>query len=353
MKRKLNVGAVMILMVVAAAVTFNITSVYYMNSFNQKFADLASKESQYAKLAELDEMVQNNYYGEVNNDEISDYLCYGYIAGLGDKYSAYYNQKDFEALYGKIEGSAQGIGVNVAEDKEIGAITVVNVMKNSPAEKAGLLAGDSIVKVGGKTIVELGGYSAGFTALKGDKGSIAEITVLRDGKTLEFSVVREDFELETVWYRMVDDIGYIEVTNFDTNTPVHFTQAVDSLIAEGARALIFDMRHNTGGEVNAVCECLDLLVPEGPVIRIYDKNGNVETVDSGADEVNLPMAVLIDAQTYSAAELFSATMRDYEKAVLIGVNTYGKGAVQTVMKLSDGSGLALTTKMYAPPKSEN
>ncbi len=292
-------------------------------------------------------------FGEVDNDEITDYLCYGYIAGLGDKYSAYYNKEDFEALYGKVEGTAQGIGVNIAENKETGAITVVNVMKGSPAEKAGIKAGDSIVKVGGKTIADLGGYSAGFTALKGDKGSIAEITIFRDGKTSEVSVVREDFVLETVWPRMIGDIGYIEVTNFDTNTPEAFTQAVDNLIAEGAKALIFDMRHNTGGEVNSVAKCLDLLVPEGPVIRIFDKNGNVETIDSGADEVNLPMAVLIDSQTYSAAELFSATMRDYEKAVLIGANTYGKGAVQTVMKLSDGSGLALTTEMYAPPKSDN
>ena len=247
---------------------------------------------------------------------------------------------------------------------EVGALEVTGVMPDSPALEAGVLPGDLIVRVGDDLVSELGYYVA-IDDMKGGEGTAAVFTALRADENgvydeLDFSIVRAHVTEQTVMYHRYANadgsesaIGIIKILQFDAKTPEQFKAAVEDLTAQGVTKLIFDVRYNPGGELDSITDILDYLLPEGPIIRTVDREGNWETEYSNAASVDLPMAVIVNGNTASAAELFTSALKDYGKAVVVGTVTYGKGTMQSVIPLDDGSAISISTKMYYPPYSDN
>jgi len=266
-------------------------------------------------------------------------------------------KEEYESFNDNMNAELQGIGISVVYNSERQAIEIVSVMNNSPALENGLKAGDLIFIVEGQAVAEIG-YNAAMEITRGEAGTVFNFSVMRPKDSgyeiLEFSVKRGYITEETVTYKLYsDNVGMVRISSFDKKTPEQFKAAIESLIGQGANKFVFDVRYNPGGNLESICEILDMLVPKGPVIRIIDRYGNESTRESDENELNYPIAVITNGSTASAAELFTATLRDYKKAVIIGEKTFGKGVMQSVFSLSDGSAICITTQTYCPPFSES
>ncbi len=374
-------------LIVFCVVTVAVTYVFVADYYTQKYADYVYQDPNetesgdssdgpsstdntdvpvrdgidFEKIDELDSIFSEYSYYDIDYDEVLAGALRGYASGTVDKYTEYYTAEEFARLLDESRGEMQGIGINVIFNTEYSVIEVLNVMPDSPALAAGVEPGDFIVAVGigedAESVSELG-YTRAVEKLQGYAGTICEFTVKR-GKnfeeTIEFSIERGYVHSQSVMSRIYDkdkSIGIIKILEFDGTTVEQFSAALDTLRAEGAEKFVFDVRNNPGGDLNVICAILDMLLPEGPIIRIVDKAGNGTSIDSEASELTFPMAVLCNDNTASAAELFTSALMDYDKAESFGITTYGKGSMQSIIPLSDGCGLRLTTKMYFPPYSE-
>lgn len=356
MSRKISLSAAIVLILLAALLSFQITFVAMMNQYKNEVNMLTASQSAYDKLNYVDALYRSNYVGEIDEEQLSDYLIRGYIAGVGDKYASYMTADEFSAYMEESSGEMVGIGVHIIYNNELGALEVISVMRDSPALEAGVEPGDLIVMVGDEYVSDLGYYPA-VDKMLGELGTIAQFTVRR-GKnyeeSIEFSIVREKVTDTTVESHMYDgDIGIIRITQFAENTGENIKTVIEDLVAKGAKSLIFDVRYNPGGALTGIVDTLDYLLPEGPIIRIVDREGNEDSISSDAFCISMPMAVLVNESTASAAELFTSALQDYKLATVIGTTTYGKGTMQTVVSLPDGSGLSISYRMYNPPYSDN
>lgn len=361
MKRKTSVLTLVLSIFFTAIITFQITYISLKSEYRHesRMLEASYSNSLVGKLKLLDEKFRSLYIGDIDDDRLISAVLNGYIYGTGDRYGEYMSPEEYEQFVGDLEGEFQGIGISVIENAESGCLEVVSVMPDSPALKAGILVGDIIVSVGDESVVEIGADVA-LSRLLGKAGTFAEFSVVRGDDTesvIPFSIERGYVTEQTVLYHMYDDgtgeIGVIMILSFDGKTSDQFAQAVEELRNQGSRALIFDVRYNPGGALDSIVEILDTLLPEGPIVRIENSDGSVEVLDSDADEMNLPMAVLVNGSTASAAELFSSALQDYKKAVLVGTTTYGKGCMQQIVRLADNSAIRVTTNMYDPPFSDN
>ena len=361
MKRKISVLTLVLSIIFTAVITFQITYISLKSEYRHesRMLEASYSNSLVGKLKLLDEKFRSLYIGDIDDDKLISAVLNGYIYGTGDRYGEYMSPEEYEQFVGDLEGEFQGIGISVIENAESGCLEVVSVMPDSPALKAGVLVGDIIVSVGGESVAEMGADVA-LSRLLGKAGTFAEFSVARGGditSVIPFSIERGYVTEQTVLYHMYDDgtgeIGVIMILSFDGKTADQFAQAVEELRNQGARALIFDVRYNPGGALDSIVEILDTILPEGPIVRIENSDGSVEVLDSDADEMNLPMAVLVNGSTASAAELFSSALQDYKKAVLVGTTTYGKGCMQQIVRLADNSAIRITTNMYDPPFSDN
>lgn len=355
------VGVSVLLILLAVLLTFQITYVALSASYRQKLSDAYTDVARYNKLLEVDELFRSLYVGEIDDDALMDGILAGYTAGSGDRYAAYYDAESFQTYLENMNGDMQGIGVNVIYNSDYGAIEIINVMPDSPALEAGVEPGDLIVYVGEEeeSVAELGYYGA-LSKLQGKAGTTAVFTVARGknySESKHFSIVRGYVTEQTVLSHVCTlngKVGVIKITSFDKATPAQFISAVEALLGGGCEKLILDVRYNPGGELTSICTILDYLLPEGPVIRTIDRNGNEETIyTSDKKELNVPLAVLVNGSTASAGELFCSSLQDYKKATIVGTQTYGKGCMQTIRQLSDGSGLSVTYRYYCPPFSDN
>ncbi|HEX3026769.1 MAG TPA: S41 family peptidase [Clostridia bacterium] len=352
MNKKISVGAAVMLMLMTAAVAVTITMIFSMKMINKNLTDFSARESMFKKLADVDAKVRERYVGKIDETKLEDELINGYMKGISDKYGTYLDAEDYKKIETDIQGKGIGIGVNVIENAE-GYINVVSVVKKSPAEAAGVLAGDVIVKIGSEDVKALG-YASAVNLLKGDAGTKAEFTVKRNGVEKPFSIVRKQFESQSVESRMIGNLAYVRILEFDSNTDEQFSAQVDNLVKKGAKGIVFDVRNNPGGLLDTVEKMIDKLVPAGPVVRAKYKTGSISTLyRSDAAQISLPMAVLTNQNTASAAELFTAALKDYGKAKSIGTKTYGKGTMQTIFDLNDGTALDLSIAYFYPPKSNN
>jgi carboxyl-terminal processing protease len=275
--------------------------------------------------------------------------------GGQDMYSTYYTYEEFEELIASSQGEAKGIGVYITGTNT--AMTVTYVMKDSPAQKAGILAGDEIVEVDGQKVADIG-YNEATNLVIGENGTAVVLTVNRNGQNIDISVIRGDYTPETVLYNCITEgdkkIGYIKIIQFDQITVTQFKTAVEELKKQGCDKFVFDVRSNPGGELTAIVDILDYLLPKGPIVHILDRDMNVEhTYNSDASELKAEMVVLTNGGTASAAELFTSALRDYEKATLVGMKTYGKGCGQDHYFLSNGGVISITSFFYNPPYGEN
>lgn len=301
------------------------------------------------KIDTLEELIDTYYLDEIDKDALAEGVYAGIVDGLGDPYSVYYTAEEYEELLEESSGEYCGIGVTVIQDTSTGIITVLEVSEGSPAEEAGIAEDDVITAVGGNDAS--GEELADVVAqIKGDEGTTVTITVLRDGEYIDFEVERRVIEVVSVEGQMLDDdVGYIAISQFEENTYDQFVRAYEELLAEGMEAVIFDLRDNPGGLYSSVCDVLDYILPEGTLVYTEDKYGVIETQSSAASCIDIPMAVLINENSASAAEIFAGAVQDFEAGAIVGTTSYGKGIVQSIFPLSDGSAVKLTVSYYFTP----
>ena len=360
MSKKVPIWLTVALVLFASLITFQTTFVLLKGKYDTEIRSLMTEEETFnSKLAFIDSIYRNKYYGEIDEDMLLEYILKGYVVGTGDRYGAYYNPEEFKALMDDSNANMQGIGISVILNTDYGLVEVISVMPDSPALEAGVMPGDLIAYVGEEkeSALELG-YDATVSKLRGEAGTLAVFTVIRGEnytERVDFKIERGYVTEQTVTYHVYEPdktIGIIKIVEFDARTPDQFFEALDSLQKSGVEKFVFDVRYNPGGDLTSITTILDYLLPEGPIIRTVDKEGNEEVINSDAKEFTAPMAVLTNGNTASAAELFSAALKDYDKATLVGNTTYGKGSMQQIMSLLDGSALRITYKMYFPPFSD-
>ena len=358
MNKKISLGSAVIIASFAVLLTFMLTFVYMNNTYNRILADTELNDRITHKLAEIDREVRRHFIGEIDNQMLIDSIAEGYVRGLGDRYAEYMPAERYMEHLKMTQGRMVGIGVEVMFNDEFrgGIMEVTSVIADSPAEHGGMLIGDYIYKVEGELISSLG-YIESLNRVKGEEGTDVTLTVLRGAnhEEIELTFTRAEVRVQTIKYELIQsNIGYISIRSFNQETPNEFKNALDALEKLGAIGFIFDLRNNPGGDLQGITQTLDYLLPEGPIISIFYRGGREEVFHPGAEnELIAPMAVLINENTASAAELFCAALKDYEKATLIGVTTFGKGTVQSINRLSDNSALKISSAKYAPPFSEN
>ena len=362
-ERSVPLSITILVVLMAMIITFMATfvAVYSSKGEDGSIGTNGAFPEFYDELSEIKAYFDNIYIGEIDDETLTDAVISGYVAGSGDKYAYYYNEEAYEELRRELQGDMQGIGVMVIYNADYKGIEIINVFPDSPAMEAGVEPGDLIVYVGDELeSVAYLGYEGALKKLQGEAGTVAKFVAYRgDNYTEEhkFEIERSFVTEQTVDYRVYSldsSVGIIKITSFDTKTVEQFKNAVSALQAEGVTKLVFDVRNNPGGELVSICTILDSLLPEGPIIRTVDKSGT-ETIPytSDATELDMPMAVIVNGSTASAAELFTSALMDYEKATVVGTLTYGKGCMQSIFPLQSGGALSLTSALYYPPFSEN
>ena len=353
MNRKVPLGVTIALMIIAVSVAITISQIISVAYYNKDYTDVAALRQAYTKLNEIDDIVSENYVNSTDPDRIADGMAMGYIAALDDKWGAYMTADEYQETLQSMMGKNIGIGINIYQDIDTGYIYISYVMENTPAASSGLQRGDLICKVNGTDVNEMG-YSEAVNSIRGKSGESVSFTVKRGESYIDFTIVRQEYTDISVQSKMIGNIGYIKITDFNESTPAQFISAVDLMKNQGAVGLIFDLRNNGGGTLASVEKMLDYILPEGVLVSAEYKNGVKEDLfKSDANCVDLPMAVLTNGNTASAAELFSAAVRDMNKGILIGEKTYGKGVMQQTYNLSDGSAIRITIAKFYPPSGVN
>ncbi len=354
MNRKISLGAAVAFVLIAAAVAVCVTMFLSRDTFNRKISNVEQQEQMYQKIQKIDEVVSDNSLYNVDGETLLNAIGQGVVSGIGDPYAVYYSSSQYQKLLDQQNGDAVGIGVSLQEDSSGDYAVVVQVYQDSPAESAGLRQGDLILAVDGTSTRDLDLAEVTDTLI-GEKGTSVSLTYRRNGSDSTVEITRRQFSQSSVTFQVVDgDIGYLRISSFEEDTPSLFNDALNDLQAQQVRGLVIDLRDNAGGDTNSCMECLDQLLPEGVLGYSRTSDGQRQILaTSDSSEVDLPMAVLVNGNTASMAELFAVAVRDYEKGDLVGNTTYGKGVLQTLYTLDDGSAVQLTTAYFDPPASEN
>ena len=358
-KKKISIPVFLLICAFLVIITFQITFLAVSQMYRKEIAELNadSAETWENKLEYINELTQMYFLKEIPLEMLAETLPAAYVAALNDKYTYYMPKEQFESFTSNNNADLQGIGVNVIYNSEYNAIEVVGVMSGSPALENGVNTGDLIYIVEGQKVAEVG-YNAAVDIMLGEAGTIASFSVMRakngNFENIDFKIERGFIVEETVTYRLQGEkVGIIRIEEFDLGTPKQFKVAIDALLKMGADRFVFDVRYNPGGDLESITEILDILLPEGPIIRAIDRYGKEEVINSDEKEFNYPMAVVANGSTASAAELFTSALKDYKKAVIVGETTYGKGTMQSVIPLPDGSAVCMTTAKYFPPFSDS
>jgi len=311
----------------------------------------------YDVLRQADSISQHYFVGEdYTTDDLINGALTGYAQGLGDRWTSYMTPEYYQSYQESSADSTVGIGVTVSyleNDDGTHYLYVNTVAADSPAQKAGIGYYDKITSINGKSIDDFGSYEKAVAEVRGKAGGVVELGMHQyaTDQDVTLSVTRAEYEQIHVTSRMLDNhIGYIRIEKFADNTDEQFNAAVKEMQKQGATSLLFDLRNNPGGQLTALVNCLDTLLPEGKIISLKDKAGKTEEYTSDASEVDLPMAVLVNADSYSAAEFFAAALQEYGKATIVGEKTVGKGYSQQGFELSNGGCLNISTHCYYTPK---
>ena len=307
-----------------------------------------------AKLNALNSVLSDKFYFDNVDDETAANNIYkAYLSSYGDKYTVYYTPEEYKSLMESTSGTFYGIGA-VCQKSDEGGIVIVEPYSNAPAYKAGVRKGDRVIKVDGKDIMDMD-LSAAVALIKGDKGTQVKLTVVRDGQTMDFSITRDAVNIKTVDYEMREDsIGYIIISQFDDVTTEQFKDALNDLQNQGMKGLVIDVRSNPGGVLSVVVDIVDQIVPKGLIVYTEDVDGNRKEYNGKSNnELSIPIAVLVDGNSASASEIFAGALQDYGKAKIIGTQTFGKGIVQTIQPLTDGSAIKYTIAKYYTPKGQD
>ena len=306
------------------------------------------------KIDTLMQVIDYYYLYDYDEDEMIDAIYKAVMDSLGDPYSIYYTEEEYNSFLESSSGSYCGIGVVVQQNMQTGMVTAVRPYQNCPGYEAGIRPGDLILAVDGTDITGMD-LNAAVALIRGEEGTSVTITLQRDEEKFDVEVTRRQIDVETVTYRMLDDnIGYIQVDEFDEVTAKQFSEALDTLIDQGMEALVIDIRNNPGGLLNVVVDMLDEILPEGVIVSVKDKNGKTEEYRSDAEtKLDVPLAVLVNGNSASASEIFAGAVKDYGVGTIVGTTTFGKGIVQTIFSLNDGTGMKLTIEDYYTPSGNS
>ncbi len=353
-KRSVSYFTFAISLILVAVLVFQITYLAVGQMYKRQLNSLLSNTFSDAKINEISQIYKENYIYDFTEEDILNGLVQGYIYGTGDRYGHYYTADEYKAYVEQLNDRSVGIGIIVGFNGDSNAIEVYRVYENSPADTAGIEQGDLIFSVDGSKVSDVG-YTTATDLILGDVGKNVVLTVQKTDTmtTKDITVTRNEYTATTVEYKLVSGIAYIKITNFYKNTATELKNAINDLKGQGAESIIFDVRDNGGGSLTSIVETLDYLLPEGIMFTIKDKKGNTEVYKSDKASVDMPMVVIVDGNTASAAELFTSALMDYDKAVSVGEKTHGKGSVSTPFALSDGSHIYISTALYYPPKSDN
>ncbi|MBE5911602.1 S41 family peptidase [Pseudobutyrivibrio sp.] len=334
-----------------AAITLGI--LFAVGTVNKKSAVTSSTVGENAKLSSLIQLIKDYYYIDVDDETLQNGLYEGLFESLDDPYSEYYTEDEYDELMSTLSGNYAGIGALLQKNIETGEVNITKVYSDTPAEKAGLQAGDSIVSADEYLAVDMD-LDEFVQHIRGEEGTSVALVISRDGEEMTITCERETIATPTVESKMLENnIGYIAVSQFTESTYDDFVEAYEDLESQGMTAVVFDMRNNGGGLVDSVVKILDYLLPEGTVVYTMDRNDYKVEYSSDADNYkDIPMAVLVNGNTASAAEIFTGAIRDFEYGTIIGTQTYGKGIVQSTIDLGDGTAVKITTSRYYTPSGE-
>lgn len=358
MSKKVSLGVAATVTLIAMAVTFSMTMTVSMNMFNNTVSSVKNKERMYNKLSEVDRYVRANEYFDINDDTLNDTIASGYMLGISDRYARYYSAKAYSERVGLANGRLMGIGVAVVKDPSSGYARIIRVYDNTPATNVGLEVGGFITAIGDTSTRSMSDTAAMTSALLGEEGSIVSIkylTTLREEQS--FEITHANYTTPSIsTVRLMDNgVGYLRIDSFTSGTAVEFRNAVNSLTNQGATSLIFDLRDNSGENLNAALVATDYCVPSGLIAQSQDKGGNVTDLRmSDENEITLPMVCLVNGSTASGAELFANALRKMAGATIVGSTTAGKGVLLSdPQSLSDGSAVVITVGILLDNEGKN
>ena len=306
-----------------------------------------------AKTAEIGAYLDRFFIDDYDEEKLADAAASAMVEATGDRWSYYLTAEEKSSYDEQMQNAYVGIGVTITAQKELGGMRIEAVTADGPAEEAGLLTGDINTEVEGEKTLDLG-MTGTRTKVRGEEGTFVTLTILRGEESFPVSVERRSIQTPVATYEMLDgQIGYIKIANFDTRCAEETNAAMDELIAQDAKALIFDVRNNGGGYKNELVKVLDKILPEGILFQSEDYQGSKQIDRSDADCIDLPMAVLVNQDSYSAAEFFAAAIQEYDWGTVVGTKTVGKGNFQTAFTLSDGSMLNLSIGKYYTPQGRS
>lgn len=358
MSKKVSLGVAATVTLIAMAVTFSMTMTVSMNMFNNTVSSVKNKERMYNKLSEVDRYVRANEYFDINDDTLNDTIASGYMLGISDRYARYYSAKAYSERVGLANGRLMGIGAAVVKDPSSGYARIIRVYDNTPATNVGLEVGGFITAIGDTSTRSMSDTAAMTSALLGEEGSTVNIkylTPLREEQS--FEIAHANYTTPSIsTVRLMDNgVGYLRIDSFTSGTAVEFRNAVNSLTNQGATSLIFDLRDNSGENLNAALVATDYCVPSGLIAQSQDKGGNVTDLRmSDENEITLPMVCLVNGNTASGAELFANALRKMAGATIVGSTTAGKGVLLSdPQSLSDGSAVVITVGILLDNEGKN
>ena len=347
MSKKISLGVAATIAIIAMAVTFSLTMVVSMKVFNTTVSSVKNKERQYNKLSEIDRFVRAGEYFTIDEDTLNDRLAAGYMNGINDKYAVYYTAKEYSEKQSVEKGTLTGIGVAVVNDTSSGYARIIRLYDNSPAAEAGMQVGGFITAINDESTRNITSTARLTSKLLGEEGTTTTITYLTpDRQEQQLNLVHSNYKTPSIYTRQMvaDTCGYIRIDAFTSGTASEFKAAVDELLQQGANSLVFDLRDNTGENLNAALVAADYCVPSGEIAKQQDRDGNVTVLRmSDETEINVPIVCLVNGSTAGSAELFANALRKMAGATLVGTKTAGKGVVLSdAQSFSDGSAAYIT-----------
>lgn len=347
------IGVLSVLLV--CGIAFGIVfSGYYEKKVQAARASLSLGDDVTAKINQLVSLADTYFLYDYDKEEMADDIYRAVLDSLDDPYTRYYTEEEYKSLTESTEGVYCGIGAVVTQNAETGEVVIVYPYEDSPAAEAGLLADDVVCQVDGEDVTGMD-LDLVVDKIKGEEGTTVVLTVKRGEDLLDLEIERRKIDVITVDSEMLEDnIGYIVISQFEGVTLEQFNEAFDELKEQGMQGLIIDIRSNPGGRLDTVTEILDRLLPEGLIVYTEDKNGKREEITSDAEcDLDIPCAVLVNGNSASASEIFSGALQDYGLAEIIGTQTFGKGIVQSIIGLEDGSAVKITVQDYYTPNGSN
>lgn len=335
--------------IIGAAIAMTVVVVVLFSAAPKRNTDSASA----SKLAELENLLTERFVGDVDTTALEDAAAAAMVDAIDDRWSYYISAADYQDYLDNMANAYVGVGITIQASDDPAGLRVIQVNSSGPAYEAGVRVGDVLIAVGDVDIRELTTDETS-ALVKGEEGTWVDVTFLRDGEKVTFSIQRRQVAVEVVtWELLEGNVGLVTITNFHSGCADAAIAAIDTLLEQGAESLVFDVRNNGGGYANELVELLDYLLPEGPLFRTVNYAGKEDVDESDANCLEMPMAVLANRNSYSAAEFFVAALMEYDWATFVGEQTTGKGRYQVCYQLSDGSAVNLSIGEYFTPKGNN